>query len=201
MYFSNLNFKSLKSILGILIFTSLTSMSIAGNVETIFCDEEGNMTNVSFSEGVTAVGAVTDASFGTLAGNFLTGYTGSVWGAVADAAGPIDGAGARVNMSTLATTTRPFVLADYGFNIPCNAVITDVNINITRRNFQNEDILDGEVRLRLPNYSTSALNAATATPWLESTTDWETVSYNDSNWGEVLTAEMLNDPRFGVWII
>ena len=201
MYFSNFNSQTLKSILGILIFTSLSSISIAGNIETMLCDEDGNSALISFSEGVTAVGATTDAAFGNLAGNFLTGYTGSVWGAVADVEGGIDDAGARVNMSTLATQTRPLVLADYGFNIPCNAVITDINVNVTKRNAQNEDVFDGEVRLRLPNYAISSMNLASATPWLESTTTWETVSYNDATWGETITPEMLNDSRFGVWII
>lgn len=95
-------------------------------------------------------------------------------------------------------TSQYFLPYDYRFNIPCNAVITNVAIEVTRRNSLSGDVTDGEVRLRFPDYTLSPLDLATSSTWLESTTGWETVTYTHANWGTTLTPEMLNSSLFAV---
>lgn len=97
-------------------------------------------------------------------------------------------------------TSQHFFPYDYRFVIPCNAVITNVTVEVTRRNTLTGDLVDAEVRLRLDDYTLSPTNMASANVWLESTTSNETVSYSDPTWGTILTPEILNSELFGVII-
>ena len=95
--------------------------------------------------------------------------------------------------------TVSLVKVNYGFNIPCNATINQVDMIFYRRNNATVgDVRDIEVFLRLPDHRPSTYNAATATPWLNSTSSFETRTYSHANWGEVLTPDIINDPRFGI---
>ena len=99
-----------------------------------------------------------------------------------------------------ARITVSLVKVNYGFNIPCNATINQVDIIFYRRNNAAVgDVRDMEVFLRMPDHSPSSYNAAaTTTPWLNSTSSFETYTYSHANWGEALTPDIVNDPRFGI---
>jgi hypothetical protein len=95
--------------------------------------------------------------------------------------------------------TQSLIKVNYGFNIPCNATINQVDLIIYRRNNAAVgDVRDLEVYLRMPDHSVSTYNAATTTSWLNSSTAFEAYTYAHANWGETLTPDIVNDPRFGM---
>jgi len=109
-----------------------------------------------------------------------------------------DGVGSNVFAFFAGVETQNLWTKDYGFDLPCNAVIDSVTVKFIRRSEATE-VVDINVSLYLPNLQPSALNLAdNTTPWLISTSSWETVSYTHENWGETLTPEIINDRNFGV---
>jgi len=145
-----------------------------------------------------ALGGVTESNF---AGSsfFFGDRADALWGGTANASGAPDGLVA-VSRVFPNKKSRYLLTKDFGYNIPCNAVITDITFNVTRRNNKEIDGQDFEVRLLNPvTLDFSAENNADPSLWLEGG-GFETVSYSSATWGETLTPEMLNDSRFGLVI-
>lgn len=88
---------------------------------------------------------------------------------------------------------------DFGFDIPCNAMVTSVTFDLIRRNnAATGDVRDETFFLRFPDFSLSPVNGAnTSSSWSNQTTGFETVTYAPGDWGITLTPEIINDPLFG----
>ncbi len=94
------------------------------------------------------------------------------------------------------------IVGVWGFDIdiPCNATIDNISFNVTRRNNASAgSVVDENLQLRLPDFTLSPVNGATATTWSNSTTTWETFTYNPGGtWGTTLTPDIVNDHLFGL---
>jgi uncharacterized repeat protein (TIGR01451 family) len=142
------------------------------------------------------LGSTTDSNF---AGSsfFFGDADDSLWGGSGNASGAPDGLVASTFVFP-GKQSRYLLVRDFGLNIPCNAEITDISFNVTRRNNSSVDAADVEVRLFNPvTLDFSALNNADPNIWLEGG-GFETVTYSDATWGETLRPEILNDSRFGL---
>ncbi len=123
----------------------------------------------------------------------------SLWGGSGNASGAPDGLSANTFVFPN-KKSRYLLLKDFDFNIPCNAVVTDIAFNVTRRNNSTVDAADVEVRIFNPvTLNFSVLNNADPGPWIEGGA-YETIVYSDATWGETFSPETLNDPRFGLVI-
>ena len=186
-----------------------SSFALSANDKKVtLCYESGEERKVDFStteleiiEAETAaVGANTQSAFAGSAGS-LSGFSGWPWSPTNQVDGAPDGVGASAFMFTSFPNTLPLVAFDYGFNIPCNATITDLSLSVTRRNIGSGVIQDANITLRLPDFTLAPGNLAMPTDWVNSTTTWETVMYNDPSWGITLTPDILNDDSFGAVVI
>mgnify|MGYP000388758685 CR=1 FL=1 len=153
---------------------------------------------------IAALGTITESNYAGSA--FFFGPSGKIWGATSNASGAPDGSATSVFLNP-SDTTRYLFAKDFDNQLPCNAVITDVTFNITRRNNYTPNppgmpvvnIQDYRVSLFMPNtISISAFNNADASVWVDGGGAFETITYSSANWGEALTPEILNDPRFGL---
>jgi len=90
-------------------------------------------------------------------------------------------------------------VSDFGLDIPCNAVITDLSFNVTRRNSEvnGSVIIDDGAYLKLDNYQLSTMVVGAGGTWLNSNTGNELFSYSHTNWGVTLTGDMLSTQIFG----
>ena len=141
-----------------------------------------------------------DSGFAGDAG--ISGVNGTaVWTQETNVLGAPDGVGASILSFTPnlpGGATSRLVFWDFGLNIPCNAVITDLSFDITRRNnAASGNIVDQNVLLKLDDFSFNSNNGATSSSW--SNGPFETVTYNPAGgWGVPLTPELINDPLFGL---
>ena len=130
-----------------------------------------------------------------------TGYffgDGEIWNATSQIASIPDSVGSFVGLFPF-DTSRYLFARDFGLDIPCNATITELKFHITRQNTTTVDIEDALVSIYNPNtLKVGSVNMKNPAIWIEGGTDWETITYTHANWGETLTPELLNDPRFGL---
>jgi len=146
----------------------------------------------------TLVGSQTETAYAGIASNLSTDNLPTWNNAFFGAIGADNGNYTNVTLAP-GDTSNLLLTYDYRFNIPCNAVITSVTVEITRRNSGGGgDVVDSEVRLRLPDYTSSPLNLSNPTPWVQSTNASETTVYAHQNWGSNLTPEVINASTFGV---
>lgn len=173
--------------------TSLISSSVIEEREDILSSSPGK------TRDVTMMSTNVD-SFYTGSAYFFGNSDRPIWVSVTNVPGAPDGNHSYSNVFP-GDTSRFLYLRDFGFNIPCNAIIDSVTVEVVRRNNSAVDVVDAHVNLFNPyTLSLSATNMAdTSTPWLEGG-GYETVSYTDATWGEMLTADMINSDRFGVII-
>lgn len=127
----------------------------------------------------------------------------SLWTQLAKGVDAPDGEGIEILSVTPLTPGKQssyIGLWDYGFAIPCNAIIDKVSLNVTRRNnAATGNVQDLEVQLKFSDFSVSTVNAASSSDWLNSTTNWETVTYDPvGGWGSVITPDMINSHLFGL---
>jgi len=147
-----------------------------------------------------------------ITGQCVTGYPSdagvfglnntAVWTSELDAIGAPDGVGAEIlSFVPLNPGASTSIIStwDFGLNIPCNAVIDNVSFLVTRRNNSaTGSIIDENINLRYGNFIVATVNAGIATPWLNSTTGWETYRYDPvGGWGVALTPELINDFKLG----
>jgi len=193
------NFKSLIFLLATTLLLMSSSTLYAKSEKASFAEFTAKTkSNFNPFHVTKALGGVTVGNFA--GSSFFFGETeDALWGGSANASGPPDGSIA--NTFVFPNKKSRYLLAkDFGFNIPCNAVITDITFNVTRRNNSAIDGQDVEVRIFNPvTLDFSAENNADPSLWLEGG-GFETVSYSSATWGETLTPEMLNDSRFGLVI-
>ena len=145
------------------------------------------------------IGSQTDTAYAGIASNLSSNNLPTWNNAFFGAIGADNGNYTNVNLAPGATSSL-LLTYDYRFNIPCNAIITSVTVEITRRNSGAGDVVDSEVRLRLPDYTSSPLNLSNATAWLQSNTASETIVYAHQDWGSNLTPDIINASTFGVII-
>ena len=158
-------------------------------------DIGGNATPVSTTSTAVSSGTIVSA----YAGSGYTFGTGSIWSSTSNSALAPDANGS-LSFIFPTDSSRYLYLRNFGFNIPCNAIIESVTVRVTRRNRSTVDVQDSEVALFNPlDLSPSATNMADPSVWDESGA-WETVTYTDLTWGETLTPELINNNRFGVLI-
>ena len=164
-------------------------------------DKEHNSaskTTVKASVSIEDLGTNTDDSYAG-SGFFFGDPNESLWGGSSNIAGMPDNSAALVSLFP-ARSSRYLFAKDFDINIPCNATITDITFNVTRRNNATVDAVDEEVRLFNPiTLDLGASNLANPNPWMEGGS-WETVAYSDATWGETITPGLLNNPRFGLVI-
>ena len=125
----------------------------------------------------------------------------AVWTGDVNLTGAPDGSGAEILSFTPLSAGRSssrLGVWDFGINIPCNAVVTDLSFDITRRNdAASGDVVDENVYVRLPDFTLSTGNGATTGSWANGS--YETVTYNPAGgWGVMLTPDLVNDPLFGL---
>ncbi len=146
---------------------------------------------------ISALGATTASAYAG-SGFFFGEPNNSLWSSASNITGAPDASAAMSNIF-FGKTSRYLLAKDFDLDIPCNAVITDITFRVTRRNLASVDLVDAEVRLFNPvTLSIGTDNLASSATWSEGT--WETVSYSDATWGETITADLLNDSRFGIVI-
>lgn len=143
-----------------------------------------------------------------LGANIVSNYAGSsfffgegnLWNSVSEASGAPDSIAAFSGLFPN-DTSRYLYVRDFGFNIPCNATITDLTFRIYRQNSGTIDIQDALVSVYNPNtLSAGALNLKDPNLWVEGGVNWETITYSHANWGETLTPELINNARFGLLV-
>ncbi|NNE13814.1 MAG: DUF11 domain-containing protein, partial [Saprospiraceae bacterium] len=169
------------------------------NAENSPIDYSSSKKESKVEESIPLVGSNTVTSYA--GGGFVFG-DGNTWAGANSAAGAPNGVGAE-SLVFAGNTSAYLLVKDFNFNIPCNATIESITIDITRRNEAPNpvDALDATVSLFNPNtLSVSTFNNADPNVWLQSTTSWETITYTDMTWGETLTPELINNERFGLVI-
>jgi uncharacterized repeat protein (TIGR01451 family) len=146
------------------------------------------------------VGTSTVSSFAG-SGFFFGDSDDSIWGGTSNATDAPDGLSANTFVfPNRNARSRYLFLRDFDIDIPCNAVITDITFNVTRRNNSTVDAMDVEVRVFNPiTLDLGAENNANPNIWLEGGA-FETISYSSPDWGENLTPEILSNTRFGLAI-
>ena len=125
------------------------------------------------------------------------------WFGIFNVQGAPDGVVANTSSIDDGETSKCINVTQYNFEVPCNATITSVTVSTTKRNNASGnpiDIFDRVVHLVLPDGTVSPSNEAKTTPWMETTTGWETSIYNGGLWGATLTPDIVNDFRFGALV-
>ncbi|NNK90540.1 MAG: hypothetical protein HKO89_08045, partial [Saprospiraceae bacterium] len=131
-------------------------------------------------------------------GHFFS--SGSIWNSAGQIAMDPDSIGASVFLFP-GDTSRYLYARDFGFDIPCNATITNITFRVARQNNSLVDVADAMVALFNPQtFSPGSLNMKNPAIWIEGGTDWETITYSHANWGESITPELINNERFGLLI-
>ena len=172
---------------------SITAVQAASSVST----SEVSASNKTTVLSTTVMSTNVDSSW-VGNGYFFGNSDRPIWVGADQSEGPANGAQTYSNIFPN-DTSRFLYLRDFGFNIPCNAIIDSISVDIIKRNNSTVDVVDAHVTLFNPyTLSLGGINMAdTTTPWLEGGS-WETVNYTHPTWGEMLTTDMINNNRFGL---
>lgn len=105
-----------------------------------------------------------------------------------------------IDSSGSTSYTHYLKATNFGFSIPSGATINGILAEIERYRSDLSDVYDSEVKIVKADGTIGTTNKASATIWYGISDPNEYTGYGSSSdlWGEIWTAENINDVDFGV---